>query len=516
MLPLATLTSVPNVPNIVPTPVSFSQDTRVRPFFFRNGVKLVTDTKASRPLETMFMRAAGLRLNGDGSAGRVVFRRMSDTRRLRPDWYTMEVTPTTITVDYTSEAGAFYAVQTLRQLLPKNIESQSVMKGVQWSVPACTISDGPRFGWRGLMLDVSRHFFPISYIKKTLDRMALLKMNKFHWHLVDDGGWRVQIDAYPKLTSYGAWRLDTKGVWPAGNWNFGNIQFVGDKDPDKYGGFYTKKEIRDVIKYAAARHIEVVPEIEMPGHSLCAIVSYPELMCDKVPAASKSGMSISNVYCAGNDKAIKFLESVLKEVCELFPSQYVHIGADEVMKDFWKKCPKCQKRMLDNNLKNEHELQSWFVRHFDTFLASKGRRLVGWDEILEGGLAPGATVMSWRGIDGGVAAAKAGRDVVMSPTSHCYFDYSYKDISTQKVYGWDPVPANLSAQEASHILGGQYNLWAEWIATEEKGDKMQFPRALAMATVLWSPKEKADWDSFQAPMYAVIERLKAMGVGVTD
>ena len=420
-----------------------------------------------------------------------------------------------MTVDYTSEAGAFYAVQTIRQLLPEAIEGPKPAKGVKWQIPSCSIDDGPRFPWRGMMLDVSRHFFPVEFIKRQLDAMAMLKLNVFHWHLVDDGGWRIEIKKYPNLTKMGAWRVETGEVWPGGEWNFGNIQICGDKAPKKYGGFYTQKQIKEIVKYAAERHITVVPEIELPGHSLAAVVSYPELLCQNVGKPRKPGQSLSNVYCGGNDVAIKFLEDVLDETMALFPSKFVHIGADEVEKKHWRACPRCQAKMRAEGLKDEHELQSWIVRHFDKYLSDRGRRLVGWDEILEGGLAPGATVMSWRGIQGGIEAAKQGRDVVMSPTSHCYFDFTYPMIPTKHVYSWDPVPSELTRTQpgqADRILGGQYNVWTEWIATEERCEEQQYPRALAMAEVLWSPKDGRNWDEFQGRMTAFLPRLDALGL----
>ncbi|MBS1713053.1 MAG: family 20 glycosylhydrolase [Armatimonadetes bacterium] len=509
----STLTIAPREPALVPRPVE-SRFTGGTPFVVTDQTRLISDCAATKHLKAMFQKAAGFNLEGSGRKGTIVFRHKKDTARLRPDWYWLDVRPGQVLVEYSSESGAFYAVQTLRQLLPEQIESPKPVKGVTWSLPACSVSDGPRFGWRGMMLDVSRHFFPVSFIKRQLDTMALLKLNVFHWHLVDDGGWRIEIKKYPKLTSTGAWRVDTGEVWPGGEWNFGNIQICGDQAPKKYGGFYTQEDIKEIVRYAADRHITVVPEIELPGHSLGAVVSYPELKCLNVGPPAKPGQSLSNVYCAGNDAAITFLEDVLTETLALFPSKFVHIGADEVEKKHWRACPRCQARMKANGLKDENELQSWVVRHFDTFLSDRGRRLVGWDEILEGGLAPGATVMSWRGVQGGIDAAKQGRDVVMSPTSHCYFDYSYQAIPTQHVYAYDPVPAGLTPEQAARVLGGQYNVWAEWIATEARNEELQYPRALAMAEVLWSPKEGRKWSEFSPRMTSFLPRLDALGLNV--
>ena len=514
MFILVAALAVYSAPNdgVIPKPVSCTWSNSA-PFEFTKDTKLVSDCKATHFLKDMLHRAAGINLNGNGKQTRVVFHQLSDSSRLKPDWYTLKIDKHELKVEYSSEGGAFYAVETLRQMLPDEIENDVVTKDMAWSLPACEITDGPRFQWRGMLLDCSRHFFPVSFIKKTIDRLAMMKMNVFHWHLVDDGGWRLEIKKYPKLTQFGAWRLDTGEVWPGGRWNYGNIQFVGQTSKQKkYGGFYTQEEVKDVVKYAADRHVTIVPEIELPGHSLGAVVSYPELLCNNVPAADKPGKSVSNVYCAGSDAAIKFLEDVLDETMSLFPSKFIHIGADEVLKDYWHNCDRCQARMKSEGLKTEAELQSWMVRHFDTYLANHGRRLVGWDEILEGGLAEGATVMSWRGIDGGIAAAKAGRDVVMTPTSHCYFDYSYQSITTENVYGWNPVPETLSTQESSHILGGQYNVWAEHIATEQRCEEMQFPRALAMAEVLWSSSSGRDFKEYSAREAKMLKRLDRMGV----
>jgi hexosaminidase len=429
-----------------------------------------------------------------------------------PEGYRLEVDRSGVTVTASAPAGLFYGYQTLRQLLP-DAASGTKRAQARWTLPFGSVQDEPRFGWRGLHLDVSRHFFPTAYIKKWLDWMAAHKLNVFHWHLIDDGGWRMEVPKYPRLTSVGAWRYDTGGQWPGGEWNYGNLRFCMEPgDGPRYGGYYTVAEIKEIVKYAAERHITVVPEIEMPGHNLPAIVAYPELGCDNVPPAPLPGKSETNVFCAGKEGTMQFLRDVLDETMELFPSKFIHIGADEVWKEHWKNCPKCQERRRAEGLKNEDELQSWFVRQFDAYLGSKGRRLVGWDEILEGGLAPGATVMSWRGVSGGIAAAKAGRDVVMSPTSHCYFDYSYATIPTSLVYAFEPVPAELSEDEGQRVLGAQGNVWTEWIATEARAEEMTYPRIVALAEVLWLDKEKKDWDGFSRRLTRHLGRLDAMGV----
>lgn len=429
-----------------------------------------------------------------------------------PEGYTLVIDRSGVTVSATQPAGLFYGYQTLRQLLP-DAASGSKRVRARWSVPFGTVDDQPRFGWRGLHLDVSRHFFPTTFIKKWLDWMAAHKLNVFHWHLIDDGGWRMDVPKYPRLTSVGAWRYDTGGQWPGGEWNYGNLRFCMEPgDGPRYGGYYTVAEIKDIVRYAKERFITVVPEIEMPGHNLPAIVAYPELGCDEVPPAPLPGKSETNVFCAGKDATIEFLRDVLDETMELFPSKFIHIGADEVWKEHWKNCPKCQERKRAKGLKDEDELQSWFVRQFDDYLTAKGRRLVGWDEILEGGLAPGATVMSWRGVSGGIAAAKAGRDVVMSPTSHCYFDYPYSTIPTSLVYSFDPVPGELTEEEGRRVLGGQGNVWTEWIATEARAEEMTWPRAAALAEALWLDKDSKDWNDFSRRLTRHLGRLDAMGL----
>lgn len=420
--------------------------------------------------------------------------------------YDLDVRAGGITIQYADEAGALYAVETLRQMLPPGVDSP---KGTNspLNVPSAIIHDAPRFPWRGMHLDVSRHFFPASFIKRYIDYIAMMKMNVFHWHLVDDGGWRLQIDKYPKLTNVGAWRY---GVTTG--WDQSMLRFDPESKLPKYGGFYTKAEVRDVVKYAAQRNVTVVPEIEMPGHSMPVFASYPELGCQNQPPSPLQGQPPVNVYCAGNERTYEFIEDVLTEVMDLFPSKWIHIGGDEVDKTYWHRCPVCQAKIKADGLKNEEELQSYFVRRIDKFLADHGRRLIGWDEILEGGLAQGATVMSWRGIDGGIAAAKAGHDVVMSPTSHAYFDASYRDQPTEHVYTFDPVPEALNDDEAKHVLGGQANVWCERIPTEARVEYMIWPRMAAMAETLWTPKAVLDLNDFQGRVASLINRLDLMGV----
>ncbi len=415
-------------------------------------------------------------------------------------------------------AGLFYGVQTLRQLLPIEIESESPRPNINWEIPYVDITDVPRFSWRGAHLDVCRHFFPKEFVKKYIDILAMHKLNTFHWHLTEDQGWRVEIKKYPKLTEVGAWRVDREGI----HWNEREQQKSGEKAT--YGGFYTQDEIKEIVAYAQSRFITVVPEIEMPGHAVAALAAYPENSCFGGPFTVIPGgyWPIKDIYCAGKESTFEFLEGVLDEVVPLFPGEFFHIGGDEAFKENWQKCPDCQRRIKEEGLKNEHELQSYFVKRIEKYLNSKGKRLIGWDEILEGGLAPKATVMSWRGFDGGIEAANAGHDVVMTPTSHCYFDY-YQALQgeplgiggflpLEKVYSFEPVPPNIDPEKEHHILGGQANVWTEYITTPEHAEYMLLPRLCALAEVVWSPKNSRDFNSFQNRMIKHCDRLAAAGI----
>ncbi len=388
--------------------------------------------------------------------------------------YELEITPAgEAHVRAETAAGRFYGEQTLRQL------------AAQGPLPPGRIVDRPRFRWRGLMLDVARHYRSVSFIKRRLDVMAVLKLNRLHLHLVDDQGWRLEIKRYPGLTD------------------------IGSRRPGQEG-FYTQDEIRELVAYAAERFITVVPEIEMPGHCLAALAAYPELSCTGGPFAVKTSWGITpDVYCAGNEAVFAYLENVLEEVLALFPGTFVHIGGDECLKDRWKACPKCQARMKAEGLRDEHELQSWFVRRMERWLNGRGRRLIGWDEILEGGLAPNATVMSWRGMQGGIAAAQAGHDVIMTPASNCYLDYDHELLPLEKAYAFEPVP---EAVPMERILGLQGNLWSEFTPTEQDVDRQVFPRLCALAEVAWSPAEKRDWADFQKRLPACLEVLRQSGV----
>ncbi len=421
--------------------------------------------------------------------------------------YELTVTGNGIRIIAKGAAGAFYAMQTLFQLLPPEFEYGVPVHGVAWVVPCVRVQDAPRFTWRGMHLDVGRHFFGKKFVEEYIDLISRYKFNMFHWHLTEDQGWRIEIKKYPKLTSVGSWRKES----------------LGDGQP--HGGFYSQDDVREVVAYARARFVTVVPEIEMPGHSGAAIAAYPGLSCTGGPFEVQTTWGVfEDVYCAGNEDTFEFLQDVLTEVMDLFPGQFIHIGGDECPKTRWKVCPRCQARIKAEGLAGEHELQSYFVRRIERFLNAHGKRLIGWDEILEGGLAPNATVMSWRGIDGGIAAAHSGHDVVMTPTSNCYFDY-YQGLTGEppaignyipldRVYSYEPVPAGLPPQEARHILGAQGNLWTEYIPDAREAEYMAFPRACAMSEVVWSPPGKRDFRDFSARMALQYERLLARGVNV--
>ena len=398
------------------------------------------------------------------------------------------------------ESGIFYGLQTLLQ-----------MADADGNIPCAEIEDYPRYGYRGLHLDVCRHFFPVEFVKGYLDRMAAAKLNRFHWHLTDGAGWRIEIKKYPALTDIAAWRPypDWEG------WNFGGKRYCHRDDPAAAGGYYTQDDIREVVEYARALHIEVIPEIEMPGHSEEVLAVYPELSCSGKPYTNSD-------FCIGNEQTFEFLESVLSEVIGLFPSEYIHIGGDEASKWGWRTCPECAARMRREGLQDVDELQSYLVHRIGTFLAAKGRRLLGWDEILQGGLAPGATVMSWRGTEGGIAAARAGHRAVMAPSNYCYLDFCQDDPTREPVaaaafltlaqaYSYDPAPDSLGADVVPMILGVQGNLWCEHVPTAEHAEHMIWPRLLAIAEVGWSAPERKDYDDFHARVLDAVAWMQQRG-----
>ena len=419
-----------------------------------------------------------------------------------PEGYQLDVTPGGIDLRAGSPDGLFYGMQTLRQLYAGG------------EVPCVSIRDNPRFGYRGLHLDVSRHFFSKEEVMKLLDVMSFYKLNTLHMHLTDAGGWRIEIDKYPKLTSETAFR--TESDWRKW-WDGRDRKYLPEGTPGAYGGYYTKEDIREIVKHAASKHINIIPEIEFPGHSEEVLMAYPELSCSGKPYQNGD-------FCIGNELSFTFMEDVLAEVIDLFPSEYIHVGGDEAGKSAWKKCPKCQALMKEKGMKNVDELQSYMIHRAEEFLNSKDRKLIGWDEILEGGLAPEATVMSWRGEDGGIKSARMGHDVVMTPGNYMYLDFYQADPKTQpyaiggytpikKVYSYNPVPADsLTAEECRHILGVQANTWTEYIQTPEHLEYMMFPRALAVAEIGWTPQELRTWEDFKPRMNAHISKLQGMGI----
>jgi hexosaminidase len=433
--------------------------------------------------------------------------------------YKLSVQKDLIVLEAKTPNGIFYGMQTLRQLLPFQIE-RPYSSNVAWTVPCVEIEDEPRFVYRGMHLDVSRHFMPKEFVMKFIDMMAFHKMNTFHWHLTDDQGWRIEIKKYPKLTQTGAFRnrtLEGRYTSPEKRkW-----------DNTRYGGFYTQDEIKEVIEYAKKRFVTIIPEIEMPGHAIAALTAYPELSCTGGPFEVEGLWGVFNdIYCP-KEETFTFLQNVLSEVIDLFPSEYIHIGGDEAPKLRWQNCAHCQALIKQEGLKDEHELQSYFIKRIEKFVESKGKRIIGWDEILEGGLAPNATVMSWRGEDGGIEAAKQNHDVIMTPTSYAYLDYYQADPKTQpwsiggfvplwKVYSYNPVPSVLTPTEAKHILGFQGNIWTEYIATTDHLEFMAFPRGAAVAEVGWSPEAKRNYPDFKQRMIQLFKRYDGIGWNYCD
>jgi hexosaminidase len=483
------------------------------------------DRKAARYFNDYLKMVYGFTLDIDKQEGKNYIRLSTKKFIKAPDKdaYTLNVTKNGITIEGDTYTGTFYGIQTLIQLLPVEKISNK-----QFSIPFVSIQDYPRFNYRGMHLDVARHFFPTSFVKKYIDYLALHKINYFHWHLTDDQGWRIEIKKYPNLISTGAWRNGTIiGRYPGtGNDNI------------RYGGYYTQDEVKDIVRYADARHITVIPEIEMPGHASAAIASYPFLSCfpneatvipthpsEKSKQLQSAGIPkqvqetwgvFNDIFCAGKDSTFNFLQDVLDEVIPLFPAKYVHVGGDEAPKVNWKRCPNCQARMKQLGLKDEHELQSYFVQRMEKYVNSKGKTIIGWDEILEGGLAPNAVVMSWRGEQGGIDAATQNHDVIMTPQKPVYFDHTqtknedsvviggYNPI--EQVYAYEPVPAKLDTAKAKYILGAQANLWTEYIAYPSKVEYMVFPRMSALSEVQWSPKEKKNWNDFEKRLQTQFKR----------
>ena len=512
---------------IIPEPVSVK--TQVGRFHFTGIISMETNSPeldwCKAYLVAKIGKAAGVewvdrQLSG-GKKIKLVLEKDAD-KLLGEEGYHLVVNPRNIQIRARSPQGVFYAIQSLLQLMDPVVYSAEGTGDTNLVIPCAEIIDYPRFPWRGFMLDVSRHFLDKEYMYQVIDYLALHKLNTLHWHLVDDQGWRIEIKQYPKLTEVGAWRTDREHL----HWNARGGALSPDEEAGKlYGGFYTQDEIRDIVQYAADRFVTIVPEIEMPAHVMAAISSYPYLSCNGLPIAVPSGgvWPITDILCAGKESTFQFLEIVLTEVMDLFPSQYIHIGGDEATKTNWTTCPDCQKRIQSEGLQSVEELQSYFIQRIEKFLHEHGRNLIGWDEILEGGLAPNAAVMSWRGIQGGIEAANAGHPVVMSPTSFCYFDYYQGDpeleplaiggfLPLEKVYSFEPVPEEITGEKTALILGAQANLWTEYISNPKEANYMTFPRLCALAEVVWSPKEKRDLDGFMERLPSHLERLTQMGV----
>ena len=496
---------------IIPQPQSLKKT----PGYFRLQTSTMINYDAELENEAIFLteyikKQTGQHLKKTTTESQRNFIRLELSNTIKSsEGYEIFIDGRKVLVTAKTATGIFYGIQSLMQLIP--LEQAKTVK-----VPAVNIADEPRFSYRGMHLDVCRHFFDVTFIKKTLDAMAVHKLNRFHWHLTEDQGWRIEIKKYPELTEIGAWRNSTL---------IGHASDEPEKyDSVHYGGFYTREQIKEVIAYAAAHHITVIPEIELPGHAQAALATYPELGCfnEQVEVWNKWGIS-KNVYCAGKESTFEFLENVLSEVAELFPGEYIHIGGDECLKENWEICPQCQLRMKNEGLADEHELQSYFIRRIERFLSSKGKKIIGWDEILEGGLAENATVMSWRGEEGGIAAAQMHHDVIMTPNPICYFDHYQGPRETEplaiggftdlaEVYGYDPVPAVLNDTESKHIIGTQANVWTEYITTPEHAEYMIFPRMCALSEISWTAPENKNFDNFMLRLRKHEAKLKLLGL----
>ncbi|PWG79888.1 beta-N-acetylhexosaminidase [Pararcticibacter amylolyticus] len=513
--------------NIIPEPVEFTQLEGSFLLPQRVVIKSERDSDAVRVAaylkEKLAATGRSFIISYSAASGNIHLDLLSkqDTE-LGKEGYRLTVNEGRILIQANAPAGLFYGVQTLLQLFPKEIESKDILAEKAWKVPCVTVTDYPRFGWRGLMFDVARHFFTKEDVKRHIDQMARYKFNLLHLHLTDDEGWRIEIKSYPKLTQVGAWRVDKVGY-------FGDFTPPAPDEPNTYGGFYTQEDIKELVKYAKDRFVDILPEIDVPGHSLAAIVSYPELSC--TPEASqyrvRSGERImdwsrgmpplalvDNTLCPANEKVYEFLDKVVTEVAQLFPFEYIHMGGDECSKNFWEKNPAILELAKANNLKNMEEVQGYFERRLEKIVVSKGKKFMGWDEILEGGVEPSAAVMSWRGMKGGIKAAKAKHEVVMSPTTFAYLDYMqgdpaiepkvYATLRLNKAYQFEPLPDSV---DAKYIKGGQANLWTEQVYNMRHAEYMTWPRAFAISESLWTPKGKKNWDYFFSRVEKHFERF---------
>lgn len=504
--------------NIIPQPVSLIQNNG--DFIIDNNTSLQynpTDKNlqdAAHFFASYINHISGIELSSNSHKNKFIEFRLSKTDEIGDEGYLLNVTPSSVVITANTRAGIIYGMQSVFQTLPA-IRTNAVLQ-----VPCMQVKDYPRFKWRGMHLDVCRHFFSPDFVKEYIDLLASYKMNVFHWHLTDDQGWRIEIKKYPKLTSVGAWRVDENDkVW-------GDRPQAKEGEPETYGGYYTQQQIKDIIQYAKERNVTIVPEIEMPGHSAAAIAAYPFLSCSQKPQLPMTGgnyKDVSSVLCVGNDSVFTFMENVLTEVINLFPSQYIHIGGDEVDKTSWKNCPKCQALKTKLGLKNEEELQSYFIKRIEKFIVSKHRKMIGWDEILEGGLAPEATVMSWRGESGGIAAAKMHHDVVMTPGTPLYFDHYQANPATEPlaiggfntlkmVYDYNPIPQQLQGGYEKYILGAQANVWTEYITTPAYVEYMVLPRMVALAEAVWTPLNEKNWDSFNERVQSQFKKFGQLAI----
>lgn len=516
-------------PAIIPEPVQM--ETGEGSYSFPDKIVIVADlanediARIGRSLADRIQRASGKQVELLSSASRSDIRlQLLDAVKLsiHTEGYELKVSPGAgVDISANQPAGLFYGVQTLLQLFPAAIESKESVIDMTWQVPVVSITDYPRFAWRGMMFDVVRHYFTKEEVKQFIDQMVKYKLNLLHLHLTDDEGWRIEIKSLPKLTEIGAWRVNRVG-------RFGGFPKPDPKEPKDYGGFYTQDDIRELVKYAQDRFVNILPEVDVPGHSLAAIAAYPELSCtpgadkyqvrsgEKImewPASGHFYGLIDNTLCPANEKVYEFLDKVFTEVAALFPFEYIHMGGDETARNFWEKMPEIKALMKREGLKNLDEVQSYFVKRVEKIVESKGKKLIGWDEILQGGLAPNAAVMSWRGLKGGIEAAKQKHEVVMSPTTHVYFDYMqgdkiieplvYASLRLKKVYEFDPLPEGV---DPNYVKGGQANLWTEQIYTMRQVEYMLWPRGFALSEDLWSPKSKKNWNRFIDKVEAHFDR----------
>ena len=502
----------PIEPNIIPKPLSQTIEKGV--FILDEEINLIVNDdlkKVANYFKSYIKEAYQIEFSKDNSSKKVVLK--IDENIINEEAYHLNIEENSIVIEAKTQKGAFYAIQSLIQLLPVKTNKKQI------AIQCLEIEDAPRFSYRGMHLDVGRHFFSVDFIKKYIDLMAMLKMNTFHWHLTEDQGWRIEIKKYPKLQEIAAFRKETL------------IGHYSDKphkfDGKKYGGFYTQEEIKDIVKYASVRQVTVIPEIELPGHAQAAIAAYPGLGCTgkQIDVATKWGI-FEDIYCP-KETTFKFLEDVIDEVITLFPGKYIHIGGDEAPKTRWKNCNHCQKLIKKEGLKDEHGLQSYFITRMEKYINQKGKQIIGWDEILEGGLAPNATVMSWRGTKGAVEAAKQKHDVILTPQSHCYFDHYQSDneneplaiggfLPLEKVYSFNPIPKELNKEESKYVLGAQGNVWTEYMPTLEKVEYMMMPRMVALSEVVWSSEENRNYTDFIDRLEHFNKKLDVMNVNYAN